>query len=110
MVDALFDVLEGEAEDKYFLWKDNESRWAEMPAIIIGSGPFAKLGLHSYTVYFGRGLADWTFKTHHEAEAKALEVLESAKSVKPFKVKHVSHKGREKILVIEDKNKEGKQL
>jgi hypothetical protein len=102
ITNSLFEILESEAEDKYFLMKDNA--WAEIPAIIIGSGPFAKLGIDSYTVYFGRGLADWTFKTQKAAKAKAIAVLSHAKIVKPFKVKHVNHRGKEDIFVIQDKN------
>lgn len=97
--DALFDILESESDDKYYLLIDSK-RWAEEPAFIICSGPFAKLGVHSWTVYMGRGLVDWTVKTHKAAKAKILWVI--SKSRKPItKVKHVNHKGKTHIISLE---------
>ena len=98
--EALFDVLDGEANHKYFLWKTDEGTWAKFPAIIICSGPFAKLGIHSWSVYFGRGIADWTVKNEKQARMLAMEILEKSKIERPFRVKHVFRSGREEILNI----------
>ena len=108
---TLFDLLESEADDKYYLPSIEGEGWSELPALIICSGPYAKLGVTSWTVYMGRGLADWTFKTQKQAQAKVMEVI--SKSKKPIlTVKHVNFHGRkEKILnVMLFKNKEEKQL
>jgi len=93
MEKALFGILESEADDKYYLWIEEENKFAEEPAFIICSGAFAKLGKHSFTVYMGHGLADWTFKKHAEAQSKVLECI--SKSKKPFRsFKHLNHKGK----------------
>lgn len=97
--EALFDILESEADYKYYLWIAEESKWAEEPAFLICSGAFAKWGKRSHTVYFGNGLADWTFKTEKETKDKVFSAISKAKT-KFEKVKQVNHKGKVKILSI----------
>jgi hypothetical protein len=107
--DALFDILESEADDKYYLPNVEGEGWSKKPAFIICSGPYAKLGKSSWTVYMGRGIADWTFKTQKQAQVKVFEVISKAK--KPIcQIKHLNfHDRKEKILDLEFKNKEGKE-
>jgi len=102
LVNALFDILEHEAEYKYYLPVNGE--FAEEPALIICHGVFAKLGKTSWTVYFGRGIADWTFGTLREAQAKVLEII--SKMRKPItKVKQVDRRGRIKIINLGEAEK-----
>jgi hypothetical protein len=98
--DTLFDLLESEADDKYYLPNVEKEGWLEKPAFIICSGMYAKLGTSSWTVYMGRGLADWTFRTQKQARTKVIEVISKAK--KPIlKVKHTNfHERKEKILDV----------
>jgi len=98
--EVLFDLLESEADDKYFLPNVEGEGWSKKPAFIICSGPYAKLGTTSWTVYMGRGLGDWTFKTHKQAQLKVMEIISKAK--KPIsQVKHLNFLSRkEKILEV----------
>ena len=108
--ETLFDLLESEADGKYYLPNVEGEGWSEKPAFIICSGPYAKLGKTSWTVYMGRGLADWTFKTQKQAKNKVMEVILKAK--KPIlQVKHLNfHDRKEKILnVVLDNSKETKE-
>ena len=100
MSDLMFEILESEADDQYFFWRRQENKWANLPGVTIGSGPFASLEKVSYKVYFGRGIATWTFKTHKQAVSKALEI---ASKHPGGKVRHVTRKGKETILTFEAK-------
>lgn len=94
--EALFDVLELEAVDKYYLYKEDSKDFAKIPAFIICTGYFAKEGTSSFTVYMGRGIADWTFKRYSNAKAKVLEAIsKSDLQTKSFKVVHL--RGKPKI-------------
>jgi hypothetical protein len=94
--ETLFDVLELEAIDKYYLYKDDIKDFAKSPAFIICTGYFAKMGKSSYTVYMGRGIADWTFKRYSDAKAKVLEAISKSNlQTKSFKVIHL--RGKPKI-------------
>lgn len=94
--EALFDILESEAIDKYYLYKHDIKGFANSPAFIICTGYFAKAGTRSYTVYMGRGIADWTFKRYSDAKAKVLEAINKSNlQVKSFKVVHL--RGKPKI-------------
>jgi hypothetical protein len=75
---ALWDIVELEAVEKYYIWSDKEKRFAEKPAITINTGftlaPDAK-AIENYTVYFGEGLGHWNFKSIKKAHVKIGEIL-----------------------------------
>ena len=77
--ELLFDLVESEADVNIFL--DREGFKAEKAGLIITSSSVGHLpkkrGDH-YTVWFGRGIERWTFKTFKEAIAKCLEILKKA--------------------------------
>jgi hypothetical protein len=74
--ELLFDVMEVEADVRVYADRPGEGFTAERAAIIIASGPwnYPAKGAR-YTLYFGRGLAHWTFKTFRDASRKALEIM-----------------------------------
>lgn len=77
--EMLFDLMESEADINIFL--DRESFKAEKAGLIIISSPvghFPKRRGDHYTVWFGRGIERWTFKTFKEAVTKCLEILKKA--------------------------------
>ena len=99
---ALFDILESEADYKYYLPNIDDNGFAAEPAFIICTGQFSKMGTKSWTVYMGRGLMDWTVKTEKEAKAQVLQAI--SKSKRPIaQVKQINRKDKIKILQIERK-------
>lgn len=79
---VLWELMEMEAKEQYYI--DN----ATIPAIIISTGlwtdPRAKRSEY-YTVWFGRGLASWNFKTLKAAREKVQEILATA--TKPIQIR-----------------------
>lgn len=70
--ELLFDLIESEADVLYYI------RDAEFPALVITQSPvghFPRKRGDRYTLWFGRGIERWSFKTLKEAEAKAEEIL-----------------------------------
>ena len=88
---ALWDIVEMEAIEKYYLWKDSEHRFAEKPAITLNSG-FTAVGKERYTLYFGNGLGHWNFTSVMKAHRKVGELLKGRKA------KVVTRKGDERIV------------
>jgi hypothetical protein len=97
---ALWDIVEMEAIEKYYLWKDSEQKFAEKPAITLNTG-FTSVGKERYTLYFGNGLGHWGFTSVPKAHLKVGEILKGKKA------KVVDRKG--KVRVVQYKNKEGKE-
>lgn len=82
----LFDLIESEAEVNVFLDRPKENFRAKGAAIIITSstvGHFPKKRGDRYTIWFGRGIERWTYKTFKEATAKVVELLKRIAEVKP---------------------------
>lgn len=90
---ALWEILEAEAEYSYYLWKPTETRFADKPAVIISMGfglsPDHKRSEHA-TVWFGRGIEHWNCKNLKQATIKAEEILTKY----PHPIKVVDRKGR----------------
>ena len=80
---ALWDIVELEAVEKYYIWSDKEKRFAEKPAITINTGftlaPDAKAN-ENYTVYFGEGLGHWSFKSIKKSSSFSLGGVISRKN------------------------------
>jgi hypothetical protein len=91
--EALWDILDMEAKLSYFLWKKDENKWAEKPAIIVCTGfglaPDHKSG-EWCTVYFGHGIAYWNVKNLKQAKLKAEAFLSQYSG----KIKRVDDRGR----------------
>jgi hypothetical protein len=101
---ALFDILESEATDKYYLPSIDNEGWSKEPTFIICTSMYAKLGTSSWTAYMGRGLMDWTFKTQKRAQAQVLDAI--SKSKKPItQVKWINSHNKTKILSIQQVKK-----
>jgi len=84
---ALFELMESEADVKYFLGK------ADMPGIIITSGPFRApfAGKGDYTLWFGPTdclIGRWNFTSLKKAKEGALEILSKAKVHMLVRVEH----------------------
>lgn len=88
---ALWDIVEMEAIEKYYLWKDSEHRFAEKPAITLNTG-FTAVGKERYTLYFGNGIAHWNFTSVPKAHLKVGEILKGKKA------KVVTRKGDARIV------------
>jgi hypothetical protein len=82
--ELLFDVIENDADVRIYADRPREGFKAEKAAIIIASGPwnYPAKGAR-YTLYFGRGLGFWVFKTFRDASRKALEIMSKGKQRKP---------------------------
>ena len=79
--ELLFDLVESEAEVNVFFDRTKESFRAKGAAIIITGSPighFPKRRGDKYTVWFGRGIERWTFKTFQRAVVKVAEMLQKA--------------------------------
>ena len=86
---ALFELMESEADVKYFLDRPQDGFRAEGPGLIITSGAFSFGG--RYTLWFGN-IAHWNFKSLRKAEEKAIEVLSKAKMCLLVRVEHKNGK------------------
>ena len=87
--ELLFDLIESEADVNIFFDRPKEQFTAKGAAIIITSsviGHFPKRTGDKYTVWFGRGIERWTYKTFRDACAKVAEMLEKVKTVKETKI------------------------
>lgn len=78
---GLWDLMEMEAVERYYLDRPEEGVRAEKPGIIITTGMFrapdAKNQEH-FTVWFGQGIAHWNFKCLPHAQAKVKQILSTA--------------------------------
>ena len=85
----LFELMESEADVLYYI------RDAEKPAIIIISSPvghFPKKRGDRYTLWFGQGIERWSFQKLRDAEAKAEQILQTAKTAIWGRVKYPRNK------------------
>ena len=77
----LWELMEMEAVERYYLDRPKEGVRAELPGIIITNAMFrapdAK-NLEHFTVWFGRGIAHWNCKNMTKARAKVQEILKTA--------------------------------
>lgn len=86
--ELLWEIMEGEAIRKYMI---ND---ATKPAMLICNGPFTAPDAKRrefYTVYFGSGIAHWNVRNLKLAEAKAEEILKTAKE--PVAIKVIDKEG-----------------
>lgn len=91
---ALFDLVESEAIEKYYLWNEREQRYAVKPVITINRGFTAAKSTQQkpFTLYFGAGIEYWNFKNIKQAHLKVGEILKGRKA------KVVTDKGKERIV------------
>ena len=81
--ELLFDIMESEADVLYFIGD------AKQAALIVVSSPvghFPKRRGDKYTLWFGRGIARWSFKTRKQAEEQAMKILETAVKERPVRI------------------------
>ena len=81
VAESLFDLIELEADVNIFL--DREDFKAEKAGLTIISSPvghFPKRRGDHYTLWFGRGIERWTFRTFKEAVVKCFKILKTANS------------------------------
>lgn len=77
----LFELIESEADLNLYIIRDGSK--AEIPAITITSSPvghFPRKRGDRYTLWFGRGIERWTFKTFPEAVKQAKSILARTKA------------------------------
>jgi len=75
----LFDLMESEADVNIFFDRPQDNFKAEGSALILTSSPvghFPKRRGDHYTLWFGRGIERWTYKTFKEAVNKIAEILQ----------------------------------
>lgn len=85
-LNALFDVIEIDADVKIYLNRPDFK--TEEAGIVITSNPmFQRFPIHNYrgehssdkyTLYFGRGITSWRFRTLTEAFQKVINILKTA--------------------------------
>jgi hypothetical protein len=84
---VLWELMEMEAVERYFLDRPEEGVRTERPGIIITTGMFrspdAKNQEH-FTVWFGQGIAHWNFKCLSHAQAKVKEILSTSRAKTPI--------------------------
>jgi hypothetical protein len=81
--ELLWEIMESEAVRRYIIGDATKS------GILICNGPFTAPDAKRsefYTVYFGNGIAHWNFKNLKLAEAKAEEILSTAKETVSVRV------------------------
>lgn len=90
LVNVLFELVESEALEKYYLWSEEKQAYAKKAAITINTGfttdPNAKSN-ERYTLYFGSGIAHFNFSNIKKAHVKVGEIFKGKKA------KVVDHKG-----------------
>ena len=77
--ELLFDLMESESDVNIFV--DRPNFYAKKAAFIIISSPighFPKRKGDKYTLWFGRGIERFTFKTFKEAVAKVFQLMKTA--------------------------------
>ena len=73
----LWDLVESEADEKYFL--DTYKKDAELPAILV-IGPYSPFSFGSrWTVFLGRGIGHWFFRSKKGAIEQVMKIIRSAK-------------------------------
>lgn len=100
--ELLFDLIESEANVNIFLDKENFT--AKGAGIIITSssvGHFPKRRGDKYTVWFGSGVARFTFSKFNDACLKVIEILKSGDRPVPPRVE-----GRDSKKFLKIYNKE----
>jgi hypothetical protein len=97
--ELLFDLIENEADVKIFIDRPKEGLRAEKAAIIIASGFWNYPGKEEarYTLYFGRGISFWTFRTFREAAIKALEMMTKGKHGIEYRIEGRKAKAFERL-------------
>lgn len=87
--ELLFDLIETYADVNVFFDRPDDNFKAKGAAIIISSdavGHFPKRRGDKYTVWFGRGMERWTFKTFKEAVFKVAVMLQKASTNKEMDI------------------------
>jgi len=87
----LWELMEMEAIEKCYLYKAVEQTYADLPAIIISTGPFVSPDAKRtefFTVWFGQGIAHYNFKHLVAAENKVKEILATARTGQQAKIEH----------------------
>jgi hypothetical protein len=87
--ELLFDLIETYADVNIFFDRQKDNFKAKGAAIIISSdavGHFPKRRGDKYTVWFGRGIERWTFKTFKEATSKVSEMLQKVSTIKEVEI------------------------
>lgn len=100
---VLWELMEMEAVEKCYLYNEQEERYADLPAIIISSGPFVSPDaktLEFFTVWFGQGIEHYNFKHLTDAERRMKAILATSKKHKQAKIEH--RDGRIELIKIED--------
>jgi len=98
---VLWELMEMEAVEKCYLYNEQESKYAEKPAIIISSGPFVSPDakkLEFYTVWFGQGIAHYNFKHLTDAERQMKAILSTSTKHRLAKIEH--RNGRTELIQI----------
>jgi len=90
-IPIFWELMEAEAVEKCYLYNEQESRYADRPAIIISSGPFVSPDakkLEFFTVWFGQGIAHYNFKHLTDAEQQMKAIVATSKIHKRARVEY----------------------
>ena len=99
---VLWELMELEAVEKCYIYREDEQCYAELPAMLIASGPFVAPDAKRnefYTLWFGQGMKHYNSRTLVKAERKMKEILSTAKRSIQIKVEH--RNGRIELLKVE---------
>jgi hypothetical protein len=106
--ELLFDVMENDADVRIYADRPREGFKAEKAAITIVSGFWNYPGKGArYTLYFGRGLGFWTFKTFRDASRKALKIMSKGEQRKPGIEYRIEGRKAKAFLRLKKKMEEG---
>ena len=94
----VWELMEMEAVEKYYLNRPDEGFYAEKPGILIVTGPFVAPDAKRcefFTVWFGQDIGHWNFRTLPQARAKVREILAAAN--RPLQVVIEDRKGKRTV-------------
>ena len=90
MSEIIWDIMEMEAVERYYLDRPQENFRAKKPAIIITTGMFKAPNAKNRdrcTVWFGQGLGYWNFKSFSKAREKVREIVSKSQTETPIRIR-----------------------